>query len=80
MIQVAIFEQKNILAGNGDVSKTLKAIEVAAEFAPQILKGEWERVKREELAFRLARNWIAPLIVLVSLAFVIFLWSGKMKI
>ena len=63
MIQVAIFEQNNIVAGNGDVSKTLKAIEVAAEFAPQILKAEWERVKREELVFRLARNWIAPLIV-----------------
>lgn len=80
LIQVAIFEQNNLLAGNGDVSKTLKAIEIAAEFAPQILKAEWERVKKGELAFRLARNWIAPLIVLVSLAFVIFLWSGKMKL
>jgi hypothetical protein len=65
------------MAGVKDVESP---IEVVAEFAPQILKAEWERVKREELAFRLARNWIAPLIVLVSLAFVIFLWSGKMKI
>ena len=56
LIQVAISEQNNMLAGNGDVSKTLKAIEVAAKFAPQILKAEWERVKKGELAFRLSQK------------------------
>ena len=55
-------------------------IETAAEYAPQILKAEWERVKRGELAFRVVRNWVAPLIVVVSLAFVVLAWTGKVKI
>jgi hypothetical protein len=80
LMRMATDEQSNWLQGNGDVSRTLKAIETAAEYAPQILKSEWERVKKGELAFRLARNWIAPLIVSISLAFVILVWTGKMKI
>ncbi len=80
LIQVAINEQNKMMAGNGETSKTLKAIDTAAEFAPQILKSEWERVKKGELAFRVARNWVAPLIVVISVAFVALVWTGKMKI
>jgi len=80
LMQIAIQEQNNMLIGKGDTLKTLKAIETAAEFVPQILKTEWERVKEGELAFRVVRNWVAPLIVLFSLAFVVLVWAEKIKI
>lgn len=76
LMQMAIQEQNN----KGDTLKTLKAIETAAEFVPQILKTEWKRVKEGELAFRVVRNWVAPLIVLFSLAFVVLVWAEKIKI
>jgi hypothetical protein len=80
LMQVAIEQQQRVLAGQGDTEQTLKAVETAATYAPQILKSEWERVKRGELAFRLARNWIAPFVVIVSVAFVVLLWTGTLKI
>lgn len=76
----AIEKQQQMLFGKGDTNSVLQAIEAAAEYAPQILKTEWERVKDGELPYRLARNWIAPIIFLGSLIFVILLWTGKVKI
>lgn len=80
LMQMAVDEQNKFLADKSDVARTLQAIENAADYAPQILKAEWERVKRGELAFRLARNWIAPAIVLISLLFVALVWVGRVKI
>lgn len=80
LMQVAVDEQNKFLADKSDVARTLQAIENAADYAPKILKAEWERVKRGELAFRLARNWIAPAIVLISLLFVALVWVGRVKI
>lgn len=80
LMLVAADEQNKFLADKSDVERTLQAIENAADYAPQILKAEWERVKRGELAFRLARNWIAPAIVLISLLFVALVWVGRVKI
>lgn len=80
LMQAAIEGQQKMLAGTGDTAKTLQAVETAAAYAPQILKSEWKRVKQGELAFRLARNWFAPFIILAPLAFVILLWVGKVKI
>lgn len=80
LMKVAIDEQNKVLAGEGDTEMTLKAIDTAAEFAPQILKLEWERVKSGEVAFRVVRNWVAPLIVVSSLLFIAFVWSGRLSI
>lgn len=76
LMQAAVEAQNNTMAGKGDTPTTMKAIEAAAAYAPQILKSEWERVKRGEFAFRMARNWIAPAIFLLSLLFVFALLTG----
>jgi hypothetical protein len=80
LMQVAIEAQQSVLQGKGDTVSTLRAIETAAEFAPQILKTEWERVKKGEFAFRAARNWVAPMIFFVSMLFIFCLWAGKLQI
>lgn len=79
LMQVAIAEQNNFFKGSGDMTRTLKAVDNAAEYAPQILKTEWERVKRGELAFQLARNWVAPAAFLLPLLFVVLVLAGRMK-
>ena len=80
LMQVAIEGQQRMLAGAGETATTLQAVETAAAYAPQILKAEWNRVKQGELAFRLARNWFAPVVILAPIVFVILLWAGKVKI
>lgn len=76
----AVNEQNKMLAERTDVEATLKAIDIATEYARPILKKEWERVKQGELAFRIARNWVAPIIVLLSVALIVFIWNGTFKI
>jgi hypothetical protein len=80
LMQVAITKQQEVLDDRGNTENALQAIETAAAYAPQILKSEWERVKKGELPFQLARNWIAPLIVGLSLVFIFLLWTGRVKI
>lgn len=80
LLRRAIDEQNAMLHSGGGIDPTMKAIEVANEYAQPVLKKEWERVKRGELPFRLARNWLAPIVVLLSIAFVVFLWNGTFKI
>jgi len=80
LMQVVIDKQNQTLAGEGGTDAILLAIETAANYAPQILKTEWERVKKGELPYRLARNWIAPLIFSGSIVFVLLVWFGKLKI
>jgi hypothetical protein len=75
----AIEEQNEMLAQGGTAEKTLRAVDLANEYARPLLKKEWERVKKGELAFRVARNWLAPLIFVLSIAFVIFVWNGTFK-
>ena len=52
----------------------------AADYAQPVLKKEWERVKRGELPFRLVRNWIAPIIVLLCVVFVAFVLTGNFRV
>jgi hypothetical protein len=78
LMQVAIDEQNSFFRGSGDMAKTLRAVDNAADFAPQVLKAEWERVKRGELAFRVARNWVAPAVFVLSLLFVGLVLSKDM--
>lgn len=80
LMHAATEAQQKVLQGQGSTAGTLKAIEAAADYAPQVLKSEWERVKRGEFAFRAVRNWIAPSIFVLSLLFILLVASGKMKI
>ena len=80
LLRRAIEEQNAMLANGGGIDATMKAIEVATAYAQPVLKKEWERVKRGELPFRVARNWVAPLVVLLSVAFVLFLWNGTFRV
>ena len=75
----AIAEQNIMLTEKTDVKKTLIAIELAAEYARPVLKKEWRRVKKGELPFRIARDWPAPIIAVLSLAFVIFLLMARSR-
>lgn len=56
-----------------DYSEALIAIEEASSYSQEILKSEWERVKRGEKSFRVAKNWIMPMIMTISLVFVFVL-------
>jgi len=76
----AVDEQHKMIAEKTDATATLKAVELAAEYACPILKTEWERVKRGELPFRIARNWLAPIVVILSIGFVVFLCAGTFKL
>jgi hypothetical protein len=80
LMNVAIEEQNKFFTGTGDVKTTLKAIDNAADYAPQILKAEWERVKQGELPFRLARNWVAPSVIVLSLLFIALVLTGTIKV
>jgi hypothetical protein len=80
LMQVAITKQQEVLQGKNSTENVLQAVETAAAYGPQILKSEWDRVKKGELPFRLARNWIAPLIIILSMVFIFLLWTGRVKI
>jgi hypothetical protein len=66
----AVEKQQKAIAGQAKTEEVLAAVEAAATFAPQVLKVEWERVKQGELPFRIVRNWVAPIVVGLGLAFV----------
>ena len=76
----AVSIQNESLAKGGNVASTLQAIEAANEYARPVLKKEWRRVKQGELPFRIARNWVAPLIFVVSVGFLVFMWNGAFRI
>lgn len=80
LIKVAIESQQKVLNRIGQTDQALQSIETAAEYAPQILKAEWKRVKQGERAFWLARNWFAPIAFLAPVVFVALLWAGQVKI
>jgi hypothetical protein len=71
MVNVAIEAQNDTPTGNGDAASTLDAIDRVAEFAPGILKKEWERVKAGEKSFQNART-VVPLVAL-AVALVVLL-------
>ena len=69
-----------IVAPNPSSDKTIEAVDLAADYARPVLKAEWKRVKSGELPFRIARNWVAPIVVILSLGFVAFLLAGNFKL
>lgn len=80
LMQSVLDKQQAFLAGSGEPGKALEAVEVAASYAPHILKLEWERVKRGELPFRVARNWVAPFCFIAAIIVLVLLWAGKLSI
>jgi hypothetical protein len=80
LMKISLDELNKLLQIGGDTTLTLDAIDRASEYAPQILKKEWERVKAGELPFRVARNYLAPIVFVVPLLAVIFLSWGNPKV
>lgn len=54
-----------------DYTGALEAIDRAASYSQDILKTEWERVKRGEKPFYIARSWAMPLIMFLSIMFIV---------
>ncbi len=79
LLRRAISEQNAMLSGGTGIEATLKAIECASDYAQPVLKKEWERVKKGELPFRIARNWVAPAIAALSLFFIAYVLLGTFK-
>ena len=73
-MNIAVTKQQDVLYRKGNTEDALQALENAAAYAPRILKPEWERVKRGEIPFWLARNLIAPLFFVVWIVILILLW------
>jgi hypothetical protein len=80
LLEGAVAEQNKMQSEKTNAEKTLNAIELAADYARPVLKAEWRRVKSGELPFRIARNWVAPIVVALCIAFVVFVWTGTFKI
>jgi hypothetical protein len=70
LMTAAVEMQQKAMAEQARTEEVLAAVEAAATFAPQVLKVEWERVKQGERPFRIVRNWVAPIVVGLGLAFV----------
>lgn len=79
LLDRAIEEQNIALKDKTNAEKTIEAINLANEYAAPVLKAEWNRVKRGELPFRIARNWVAPFVFLCSIALVVLIWHGAFK-
>lgn len=74
LIDVAVETQNKINIEKGkDYSEALKAIERVSEHSQDILKSQWERVKKGERAFHVAKNWVMPAIMIGSIVFIAFL-------
>ncbi|WP_221066702.1 hypothetical protein [Methylomagnum ishizawai] len=80
LLRRAVSEQNAMVNNKTGVEETMKAIEIASEYAQPVLKKEWERVKKGELPFRIARNWVAPAIAALSLAFIAWVLLGKFRL
>ena len=73
---VKIQNEINISKGK-DYSKALEAIDRASSRSQDILKIEWERVKDGETSFKVAKNLVMPVIMLISVVFIsILLFSS----
>jgi len=74
LIENAITIQNRINIEKGsDYSEALAAIERVADHSQIILKSEWERVKKGEKSFHIAKNFVMPAIMIGSAVFIAFL-------
>jgi hypothetical protein len=79
LLRRVISEQNAMLKNKTGIENTMQAIELASAHAQPVLKKEWERVKKGELPFRIARNWVAPGIAALSLLLIAWVLLGKFK-
>ena len=80
LMRSAIDQQNEMLAAHTPVEPVLAAIDAANEYAPQVLKREWERVKAGETPFRVARAAFGAVAAGVLGTFLMLLWSGRFGI
>ncbi len=80
LLEAALARQNEMSVKVVNATEVLAAIERAADYARPLLKTEWDRVKKGELPFRVVRNWLAPLLVILCLAFIWFLLNGKFRV
>lgn len=80
LMRNAVDRQNEMLATGSPVELVLTAIDTANDYAPQVLKREWERVKVGERSFRVARAFFGGIASVVLIAFVLLLWSGRFGI
>lgn len=76
----AIEEQNTYFTSRAKRGEPLVALERAADFARPVLKVEWNRVKNGERPFRIVRNGVVPVIVVLCIVFVAFLLHSKFKV
>jgi hypothetical protein len=69
LMDQAIEAQIATAQGKSDGSKTLPALEAAVDYSRPVLKSEWDRVKRGEPSFRIARNWVPPILLVLAITF-----------
>lgn len=62
-----------------DVDKVLSGIEIAAKQAREVLKTEWERVKKGEFAYRAAR-WLAFALIVIAALSIWLIASSNLKV
>lgn len=74
LLSQAIGSQNTLLEGTGSThEEVLAAVDRAADFAPQVLKAEWNRVKDGERPYRVVRASAAWVVAVALLAFAL-LW------
>ncbi len=79
LMNVAMDTQQRVIERKAETNETLLAVEAAASYAPDVLKKEWDRVKKGEFPFRLVRNWIAPAIIIISIGLMTMFWFGMLN-
>jgi hypothetical protein len=77
LLDQAIDEQNAFFASIAKEGDPFAALDRIADFARPVLKTEWDRVKAGELPFRIVRNWVAPIVVLLCILFVLAVLSGR---
>jgi hypothetical protein len=80
LLRDALDQQNKMLAEKTSVLPVLTAIDAANEYAPQVLKREWERVKAGERPFRIARATFGVIAAVVLVVFLVYLMSGRFGI
>lgn len=79
LLNVALEEQRKMTKSEYSSDETVTAIDLASNYARPVLKTEWKRVKDGERAFRVARNWVTPIIISVCLVFIGVLVFAQFK-
>ncbi|HQR97496.1 MULTISPECIES: hypothetical protein [unclassified Polaromonas] len=78
MTESSTFVSEYFSGTTDDVDKVLSGIEIAAKQAREVLKAEWERVKKGEFAYRAAR-WLALALIVIAALSIWIIASSNLK-